>query len=189
MVISKTLIALIISALMLLFNNASSFLPAHSGKLGGTALIAAPINSQTVQSNSTSSSAQASIFQPQPVQNQFKVSCPLSRCLVIKSFQMGPKNWNAGHRGVDLSTAQGRSVYAPADGEVIHAGLLVNRGVVSIRHEGDLRSTFEPVIPLVTVGEKVKRGELVALVTDNHCDGKRCLHWGMKKAPPDISTR
>lgn len=112
--------------------------------------------------------------------NELTLNCPLRSCLVVKQFQLGAQKWNPGHRGVDLSAAKSRAVYAPADGEVIYAGILVNRSVVSIRHEDDFRSTFEPVLPLVTVGDQVQRGELVALVIDQHCDEEKCLHWGFK---------
>lgn len=109
-----------------------------------------------------------------------KLTCPLSSCKVLRGFQLGAEKWNAGHRGVDLSGAKGQIIYAPADGEIIYAGMLATRNVVSIRHDGDLRSTFEPINPLVKVGDKVKQGEIVGLLIDGHCENETCLHWGLK---------
>lgn len=77
--------------------------------------------------------------------------------------------------------AVGSSVYAPADGTVIYAGMLVNRQVISILHRDGVRSTFEPVEPVVTQGQEVRQGDIVATVLEGHSPG--ALHWGAKLGP------
>lgn len=90
--------------------------------------------------------------------------------------------WLPGHRGVDLAAAAGDVVLAPADGAVAFAGTVVDRGVVTVAHDGGPRSSFEPVRSLVPVGSPVARGDPVAVVqgTGGHCGG-RCLHWGVRR--------
>ncbi|WP_115727451.1 M23 family metallopeptidase [Actinomyces culturomici] len=96
---------------------------------------------------------------------------------VVRAFDPPARPWLPGHRGVDLDLPVGRVVRAPADGRVSVAGELAGRGVVAIAH-GRIRSTFEPVIPLVAVGEEVARGQAVAVVAPGHSPG--ALHWGAK---------
>ncbi|WP_241157641.1 M23 family metallopeptidase [Schaalia sp. ZJ1691] len=96
---------------------------------------------------------------------------------VIRSFDPPAHDWLPGHRGVDLDVAQGAIIRAPADGVVSFSGIVVNRGVVSVRH-GAITSTFEPVTPLVHQGQHVVRGDVLARLEAGHIPGG--LHWGAK---------
>lgn len=61
---------------------------------------------------------------------------------------------------------------------MLYAGQLVDREVLSLRHSGDLRTTFEPVRALVSVGDVVQRGEQIGvLLAGSSHEG---LHWGAK---------
>jgi len=82
---------------------------------------------------------------------------------VVRGFDPPATRYGAGHRGVDLTAPIGTPVSAPDDGTVLFAGRVVDRGVLSIDH-GTVRSSFEPVRPLVHAGEHVSRGQVVALV-------------------------
>lgn len=99
---------------------------------------------------------------------------------VPRAFDPPPRPWLAGHRGVDLDVPVGSPVRAPESGTVVFAGTVVDRGVVTIDH-GGLRSSFEPVRPLVRVGQRVARGEVVATVAEGHSPG--ALHWGVRTGP------
>lgn len=110
-------------------------------------------------------------------------SCPLSSCQVVRAFSPGKHNWDAGHRGVDLAASFFIPVYAPQQGKVVYSGQLVNRKVLSISHPENIRTTYEPVLPLVQKGEEVQRGQLIAVVVGKHCGMSICLHWGAKTAP------
>jgi hypothetical protein len=50
-----------------------------------------------------------------------------------------------------------------------------------VRHEGGLRSTFEPVAAVAPVGTPVARGAVVGTVTPTpgHCAPRTCVHWGV----------
>ena len=98
---------------------------------------------------------------------------------VVRAFDPPEQRWLAGHRGVDLDVAIGTEVRAPADGTVVAAGRVVDRGVVSVQH-ASVRSTFEPVDPLVIPGQRVARGQVLATVTAGHSPG--ALHWGARLA-------
>lgn len=110
-------------------------------------------------------------------------SCPLSSCQVVRAFSPGKHNWDAGHRGVDLAASFFMPVYASQQGKVVYSGQLVNRKVLSISHPENIRTTYEPVLPLVQKGEEVQRGQLIAVVVGTHCGMSTCLHWGAKTAP------
>lgn len=97
---------------------------------------------------------------------------------VVRGFDPPSKPWLAGHRGVDLAAGVGAPIYAPAAGTVVYAGKLVDRGVVSVLHEGGLRSTYEPVEPTVSAGERVNRGQQIAVLEAGH--DADALHWGAR---------
>lgn len=99
---------------------------------------------------------------------------------VLRGFDPPARPWLPGNRGVDLAATTGEPVVAAADGVVLYAGMLAGRGVVSISH-GAIRTTYEPVDPLVVGGQRVRRGEAigrVSAVADDCGPPGSCLHWG-----------
>jgi murein DD-endopeptidase MepM/ murein hydrolase activator NlpD len=99
---------------------------------------------------------------------------------VTRQFE-GPANpYGPGHRGIDLAAAPGTPVVAAADGTVSYAGPVAGRGVVTVTH-GDLRTTYEPVTPVVRAGQHVTAGQPLALLRPGHvgCPVAACLHWGL----------
>ncbi|WP_051386307.1 M23 family metallopeptidase [Actinokineospora inagensis] len=104
---------------------------------------------------------------------------PVGRPFTAPAHLYGP-----GHRGVDLPGTVGEPVYAAADGVVAFARPVISRGVVSVQHPQGLRTTYEPVTPVVTAGAVVHRGDRIALLTAGHdgCPGApACLHWGLRR--------
>jgi murein DD-endopeptidase MepM/ murein hydrolase activator NlpD len=72
-------------------------------------------------------------------------------------------------------------VLAAGSGTVVFAGIVAGRGVVSVDHPGGLRTTYEPVSPTVTAGDRVVRGQRIGTVQPGHlgCPVTACLHWGV----------
>jgi murein DD-endopeptidase MepM/ murein hydrolase activator NlpD len=66
---------------------------------------------------------------------------------------------------------------------VTYAGLLAGRGVVTVTHDGGLRTTYEPVTAEVVVGQQVTTGTVIGFLRDEgHAScrpGTACLHWGL----------
>jgi len=58
-------------------------------------------------------------------------------------------------------------------------------GVISIDHAGGLRTTYEPVEPLVRAGSRVLAGTAVGRLLAGHpgCPVTACLHWDCAGAP------
>ncbi|WP_283844502.1 M23 family metallopeptidase [Streptomyces sp. RerS4] len=101
---------------------------------------------------------------------------PLS---VARWWDPPPTPYAAGHRGVDLWAPVGAELRAVGPGRVHYAGPVAGRGVLSLTLPGGLRTTYEPVRPLVTEGEAVTAGQVVAVLTEgSHCAAP-CLHWGL----------
>jgi murein DD-endopeptidase MepM/ murein hydrolase activator NlpD len=99
---------------------------------------------------------------------------------VLRGFAPPAEPWQAGNRGVDLAAYAGEPVYASTAGLVLYAGELAGRGVISIR-DGTLRTTYEPVDPIVEPGTVVTEGEVIGYVSDvlDNCGPPgSCLHWG-----------
>ena len=69
---------------------------------------------------------------------------------------------------------------AAGDGVVSFAGPIAGIGVVSVT-QGALRTTYEPVRPLVRAGEPVGRGQLLGrlALSGSQCLPAACLHWGL----------
>ncbi len=101
---------------------------------------------------------------------------------VIRGFDPPAQRWLAGHRGVDLAATAGEPVRAVADGVVSFAGMVAGRGVVSVRLDGgpDRVVTHEPLSPAVSLGHRVRTGDVIGWIGEGgDCSG-RCLHWGLK---------
>jgi murein DD-endopeptidase MepM/ murein hydrolase activator NlpD len=81
---------------------------------------------------------------------------------------------------VDLLARVGQPVLAAGEGVVTFAGRVAGRGVVTVRHGGGWRTTYEPVTAAVTAGQHVRRGDRLGTVapSSGHCVPRTCLHWG-----------
>ncbi|MBC7292010.1 MAG: peptidoglycan DD-metalloendopeptidase family protein [Actinotalea sp.] len=112
-------------------------------------------------------------------QDRAVVVLPLEAAVVVRGFEEPTVRWGPGHRGVDLAAPVGATVLSPAAGVVVFAGRVVDRDVVTVRHDDGLRSSLEPVTAVVDAGSVVAPGDVVGLLsTGGHCAG--CVHWGVR---------
>lgn len=103
------------------------------------------------------------------------------RAAVIRGFDNPELPYMAGHRGVDLAVPPGAPVVASMQGVVAFAGMVGGRPVVSIDHPGGIRTTYDPVVPSVSRGQKVERGEVIGVVSvENEYTHGPGLGWGAK---------
>lgn len=108
---------------------------------------------------------------------------------VVRPFEPPAHRYAPGHRGVDLAGTAGGPVLAAGAGTVVFAGSVAGRMVVSIDHPGGLRTTYEPVSPLVQVGDVVATGQQIGTLQPGHggrpgddgCVTTTCLHWGVRR--------
>jgi murein DD-endopeptidase MepM/ murein hydrolase activator NlpD len=81
----------------------------------------------------------------------------------------------------------GQAVFAPADGKVHFVGEVVNRQLISLDHDQELLSAFEPVCSQLTEGDSVVSGQLIGEVCeggasyDPHCQPSICVHFSVRK--------
>lgn len=104
--------------------------------------------------------------------------------LLMRDFAPPSVRWGAGHRGVDILAAPEATVRAPHEGTVAFVGVVVDRPLVVVTHPDGLRSTLEPVIGELTVGDRVARGEPLGRIAPGsatHCAPATCLHWGVRR--------
>ena len=99
---------------------------------------------------------------------------------VVHGFELPAKPWLPGHRGVDLAGRPGQPVLAATPGTITYAGPLAGRGIVTIT-TGARRTTYEPVVPAVSVGATVRAGTVIGRLSaaGSHCLPRACLHWGL----------
>jgi murein DD-endopeptidase MepM/ murein hydrolase activator NlpD len=111
--------------------------------------------------------------------------------VVVRDFTPPPRPWLPGHRGVDLAGAEAAAVRAAGAGVVAFAGDVAGRGVLSIAHANGLRTTYEPVRPLVVAGQRVAPGDQVAALVSGHpgCPRPVCLHWGLRRGEVYLDPR
>ncbi|RSN64954.1 M23 family peptidase [Amycolatopsis sp. WAC 04182] len=115
---------------------------------------------------------------------QGRLSWPLSPTpSVTRYFEPPSTPYGPGHRGVDLAAPPGANVLAAAEGVVMFAGQVAGRGVVSIDHDGGLRTTYQPLAPTVTAGDQVYRGQVLGTLAAGHpgCPEPACLHFGVRR--------
>lgn len=105
------------------------------------------------------------------------------RPAVERRFDAPERDWLPGHRGVDLAGTAGQSVLAAGEGVVVFAGTVAGRPVVSVEHQGGLRTTYEPVRAAVSTGGRVRRGTVLGTLAAGHpgCPAAACLHWGLRR--------
>lgn len=115
---------------------------------------------------------------------------------VMHPFDAPNQPYGAGHYGVDLAANEGQDVLAPAEGVVAFAGAVAEHKVISIehsvndlppppgKHRSDLRTTYEPVDPVVSSGDRVRQGQVIGQVSPGHqqCVPDVCLHWGVRRS-------
>lgn len=89
------------------------------------------------------------------------------------------RNWDRGHRGVDLSLGTGSEVLASDDGVVAFAGPVAGTPVLSIDHPDGIRTTYLPLHPHVTTGEQVDKGQVIGTLA-HPVPGHTGLHWGAR---------
>lgn len=106
---------------------------------------------------------------------------------LINAYRAPETQYGSGHRGVDYAVSFGEKVYAPADGLVQFVGKVVNRQVLTISHEGNLVSSYEPLCSSLVVGEEVFLGDLIGEVCEPeksyvlHCQLVHCLHFSARR--------
>jgi murein DD-endopeptidase MepM/ murein hydrolase activator NlpD len=103
---------------------------------------------------------------------------------VVRGFELPTEPWMAGHRGVDLLASPGEAVRAAGAGTVTFAGWVAGTPAVAVTHPDGLRTTYEPVLAVVTRGAVVARGTILGRVSvgGSHCLPLACLHWGLRRA-------
>jgi murein DD-endopeptidase MepM/ murein hydrolase activator NlpD len=110
---------------------------------------------------------------------------------IISAFDPPTSPYGSGHRGVDFPANQGQQVTAVGSGIVSFAGSIAGKPVISIELSRSVdgsvtpvRTTYEPVTPLVNTGDFVFIGMVIGHVdfsssNAGHCRGT-CLHLGLK---------
>ena len=102
------------------------------------------------------------------------------RPAILRPYEQPRTQWSSGHRGVDLSAAVGQVVVSAGDGVVSFSGVIAGRRVITVRHSGGLRTTYEPVDHRLASGTVVHRGDPIGTISSaaGHCAPITCLHWG-----------
>lgn len=110
---------------------------------------------------------------------------PVGSLDLLTRFDPPPQRWLPGHRGIDLAASADLPVTAAGAGTVVFADDLAGRDVISIVHANGLRTTYEPVRPLVAAGDTVTAGQTIGHLRPGHasCPEALCLHLGLKRGP------
>lgn len=106
---------------------------------------------------------------------------PVTPPALVGCFAPPSQPWLAGHRGVDLAAGPDAPVLAAAAGTVTFAGDVGGIPSVTVTHRGGLRTTYQPVVAEVAVGDAVAAGQVIGHRGDGgHCGGDAaCVHIGL----------
>lgn len=124
---------------------------------------------------------------------------PLSPHKVTQGWNENPEFYKqygvAGHNGLDMQAFNGENIYAAHDGEVVFAGedgssglLVVLRTLEKFDYETDggqcyfktLYAHIKKQGILVVAGQKVKKGQIIALADNTGLSSGSHLHFGLK---------
>ncbi|EAR25627.1 hypothetical protein A20C1_05151 [marine actinobacterium PHSC20C1] len=98
---------------------------------------------------------------------------------IVRPYLAPETPYSPGHRGIDIAAGSTSEVRAPAAGVVHYSGRVVDRPVLSIRHDGGVISSYEPVTSALAPGDTVVGGQIVGELHAGHCV-QRCLHFGVR---------
>lgn len=88
---------------------------------------------------------------------------------------------------MDYQVELGQGVFAPAEGQVHFVGKVVDRQLISLSHQGEILTAFEPVCSKLKLGDVVSKGDLIGEICEAeenyqpHCDQSFCLHFSIRK--------
>ncbi|QNH96173.1 peptidoglycan DD-metalloendopeptidase family protein [Corynebacterium anserum] len=104
---------------------------------------------------------------------------------VLREADIPERNWEPGHRGVDLKAQPGDPIYASRGGIIYFAGEVAGTPVVSILHSDGLRTTYEPITRTVSINQRISRGQLIGHLADTATLPKTAraepgLSWGAR---------
>lgn len=103
---------------------------------------------------------------------------PLGDQRIDRPFDPPESDYGAGHRGVDLPGRIGQTVRSVAAGRVTFAGRVAGVWTITVSH-GAERSTYQPVSPVVRVGDAVSAGQPIGRLLGAHPSCRRtCLNLG-----------
>ncbi len=118
---------------------------------------------------------------------------PLHRSLVVNAPFGQRRAYNAEppyevHTGVDFDASMGTPVYAPAPGRVVFARTLPLRGnTVIVDHGGGVFTLYAHLSAFrATVGQRVRTGDVLALVGSTGNALGPHLHWEVHAAGPAV---
>lgn len=80
---------------------------------------------------------------------------------VIEGFDLSKGQYGAGNRGVLLDTSSGDIVRAMGGGAVTFNGVVAGVRWVTIRHDGDVLSSYGPLDSVVATGQPVGIGQMI----------------------------
>lgn len=99
---------------------------------------------------------------------------------VIRVFSLPNGQYQPGHRGIDIRADPGDLVFSPASASVHFVGHIVDRDVLTLAIEPSLLVSFEPVRSSLTIGERVRVGQVIGEVSAaGHCTPS-CMHIGVR---------
>ncbi|MDN3444500.1 M23 family metallopeptidase [Microbacterium sp. APC 3901] len=99
---------------------------------------------------------------------------------VASPYRAPAHAFGAGHRGIDLASAHGVIVRAPADGVIAFRGVVVDRPLITIAHPGGYVSTFEPASSALAPGDTVSAGDEIGTVAAGGHASLGALHLGVR---------
>lgn len=99
---------------------------------------------------------------------------------VTSPYRAPAHEYGAGHRGIDVMSAIGAEVTAPAEGRVAFRGTVVDRPLLTIEHPGGYVSTFEPLISTWEPGDTVAAGEVIGTVAVGGHAAADTVHLGVR---------
>ncbi len=115
------------------------------------------------------------------------MAIPLKSGTYRITSKFGPRNTgikgaSTFHKGIDLGASTGTPIYASADGTIHFAGTASGYGLyIRIKHDGGVETRYGHCSQLlVKKGDKVKKGDLIALVGSTGVSSGAHLHFEVR---------
>ena len=105
----------------------------------------------------------AQVVSPAPTPEIWAEPIPYFEEHIEEGYLAPVSKFGSGHRGIDFHIEPDQPIRSPGNGVVHFVGKVVNRNLITIRSQGGMLASFEPVCSTLAKGDLVREGQAIGV--------------------------